>query len=302
MSDINPKRKLWRIELDLKDVGLDVSVPSLGVWRPVNDPVECLDESLVEFMTEHVHAQYVMEIHYVAKGRQVWQFSGKDYHVSGGDMFVSMPGERHGLGEHCRERPLTYWLQIRLDFKARSFLGFSKSAARPVLDELLQLGNRSRIFKGSKQVQHLFDEVFAAHKDTKPAMKSIVMSLKLWYLIIEILRCSEHHHAKRKSRDIARVVEYVDEHLEDGTSLIGPVLADMAKLSRSRFQEKFRQEIGMTPSDYVNYRKIERARKLLVAGKHSVTQVAFRLGYDSSQNFATVFKRYTNKRPSDFLP
>jgi AraC-like DNA-binding protein len=43
---------------------------------------------------------------------------------------------------------------------------------------------------------------------------------------------------------------------------------------------------------------VERARELLAAGGRSVTDVAYALGFSSSQYFATVFKRYTHTRPS----
>lgn len=291
-----------RTELDLKDVGFNDVIPSVGRWRPRNDPHESYSESMLEFAREHTHAPHVLEIHYMAKGRQVWQFLGKDYRVFGGDMFFAFPDERHGLGEHCRERLLSYWLQIRMDSKARNFLGFSRAMAKPVLEELSQVKQRGRVFKGSRQLEHLFEDVFLAHEHTRTAVKPMVMSLKLWNLIVEIMRCVESEPVDNQSAEIAGVLEYIEKHLEDETSLTGPELADYAGLSQSWFQVKFRQEVGMTPLDYVKYQKVERAKRLLASGRYSVTQVAIRLGYDSSQNFATVFKRYTNKRPSDFLP
>lgn len=300
MSAFDLDFKFKRIELGLKDVGLHGSIPSVGLCRPLKDPHEQWDESTRSFSKEHAH-EHMMEILYVAKGRQAYQFCGKDYYLAGGDLAFAYPGEPHGIGEYPVEKSLTYWVQICMDPKARSFLGLSKTLTKPLLTRLAQAKHRGRVIKASKRLQHLFDEVFASYERTEADMKPLVMSLKLWNLIIEVAQCVEVEGAKNQSDDVASVLKYIDEHLEDGTQLGGEELADLAGLSRSRFQQKFRQEAGMTPSDYVNYRKIERAKELLAGGKYTVTHIAMRLGYDTSQGFARIFKRYTNKRPSDFL-
>jgi len=48
-------------------------------------------------------------------------------------------------------------------------------------------------------------------------------------------------------------------------------------------------------------RKIEKAMVWLRAGKMNITEIAFALDFSSSQYFATVFKRYTGKRPSQVV-
>ncbi len=72
----------------------------------------------------------------------------------------------------------------------------------------------------------------------------------------------------------------------------------MAHLSLSRFKARFKNEVGLPPADFIMRGKIERARQLLAAGDLSVTQIAMRLGFSSTQYFATAFKRHTGKTPS----
>ena len=47
-------------------------------------------------------------------------------------------------------------------------------------------------------------------------------------------------------------------------------------------------------------KEIERAQALLLGGDHTVTNVAFGLGFSTTQYFATVFKRYTGQTPTGF--
>ena len=82
-----------RIELDFKDVGLHGSVPSLG--RLHTGRVH-LPHDFVPPKPERMH-EGIIEVHYLARGSQTWQVAGKEYRTRGGDLFVVLPGEEHGL-------------------------------------------------------------------------------------------------------------------------------------------------------------------------------------------------------------
>jgi AraC-like DNA-binding protein len=77
-----------------------------------------------------------------------------------------------------------------------------------------------------------------------------------------------------------------------------PRLAEVARLSQSRCKIRFRQETGVPPAEYWLRKKIEKAADLLRT--RSVTEVAYALGFSSSQYFATAFRRYTLASPSQF--
>jgi len=58
---------------------------------------------------------------------------------------------------------------------------------------------------------------------------------------------------------------------------------------------------GVAPMEYLMRAKVEEGKKLLQYNlKLTITDVAHRLGFSSSQYFATVCKRFTNKQPSEF--
>ena len=95
---------------------------------------------------------------------------------------------------------------------------------------------------------------------------------------------------------LQRVLLYVDQHLEDPVHV--PRLAEVARLSESRFKTRFKREIGVPPAEFWLRKKIERAAAMLK--RRNVTEVAHELGFSSSQYFATVFKRYTLATPSQF--
>ena len=62
---------------------------------------------------------------------------------------------------------------------------------------------------------------------------------------------------------------------------------------------RFREELGMPPHEYILRRRIDRAATLLAdkTTNRSVTEVAYDLGFSSSQYFATVFQTFHPPNP-----
>jgi len=56
----------------------------------------------------------------------------------------------------------------------------------------------------------------------------------------------------------------------------------------------------MTPNDYLLRLRIRKASELLSDSETSITDIAFRTGFSSSQNFSKVFKKYTGMMPSRY--
>jgi AraC-like DNA-binding protein len=74
-------------------------------------------------------------------------------------------------------------------------------------------------------------------------------------------------------------------------------IAEAVGLSPSWFKARFRREVGMPPAEYFLRRKVERALQLLANPSLTITRIAHRLGFSSSQHFAAVIRRYTGKTP-----
>jgi AraC-like DNA-binding protein len=89
------------------------------------------------------------------------------------------------------------------------------------------------------------------------------------------------------------------DYIEVSSDRVLPLsdVAQRARLSLPRFKSKFKHEVGIPPADYILRGKIARATQWLRDTDKSVTDIAMRLGFPSSQYFATVFRRYTRHSP-----
>jgi AraC-like DNA-binding protein len=96
---------------------------------------------------------------------------------------------------------------------------------------------------------------------------------------------------------IERVIALIEENLRRSLSL--DALARLAGLSSSRLRHKFKSEVGMTPTVYLQLVRMRKARELLNGHRLTVKEVRAAVGIKSDSYFAHQFKRFYGVRPSD---
>ncbi|MDR0887023.1 MAG: AraC family transcriptional regulator [Clostridiales Family XIII bacterium] len=77
-------------------------------------------------------------------------------------------------------------------------------------------------------------------------------------------------------------------------------LADMAKLSPSYYQRKFKEYQSLTPHQYLLLAKIRAAKSLLTTTSRSIEQISEDCGFYSPSHFIQAFKKSTELTPVQF--
>jgi AraC-like DNA-binding protein len=95
---------------------------------------------------------------------------------------------------------------------------------------------------------------------------------------------------------IGRVIAIIDADPHQRLSL--PIMARMAGLSPSRFRHKFKSEVGITPTAYVQEVRMRIAADLLKDENVSVKEVRAAVGFGSDSYFAHLCKRVHGRSPS----
>lgn len=95
-----------------------------------------------------------------------------------------------------------------------------------------------------------------------------------------------------------RAIEYLEAHLADELDL-GEIAASVG-LSVTRLAALFREATGEPPRRWLMHRRFARACELLATSSLSVTEIAHRCGFASSQHLATVMRRRHATTPSDY--
>ena len=247
----------------------------------------------------HSHKNSI-EICFLERGEQTYQVGGRLYRMHGNDQFFTLPGELHDTANLPQERGILYWIILRLE-PARGILGLAPGPSAALKRELLQMPTRH--FRAHPDCAALLGQMIGLgppprrERASEAAYRYLrFQTLVLHYLVLTVE--ASRRGAKGSATPLMRrVLQYVEKNVNDPIHV--PRLAEIARLSESRFKARFKREIGVPPAEYWLRQKIERAAILLK--KQSVTETAYELGFSSSQYFATAFKRYTRQNPSQFL-
>jgi len=272
-----------RLVLDLRPLGIP-EVPMFGRYNYSHAHGG---------LPEHAHRR-TMEICFLAKGRQLYRMErGRDYVLRGGDVFVTFPDEHHSTGEAPQEKGLLYWLHLTLPRPPSPFLNCSPADSRKLVAQLLAI--RHRQFAGESHFQTLLDEIMQTAITVRNPLRRVAISSKLIEFLLQVIECSRRNPKRALSSTIDNLLRSIESRIEESLTIRD--LAAHAGLSVSRFKTRFKQEIGIPPAEYVQRCKMAAAKSLLAGRKLTITDIAYRLGFSSSQYFATVFKRYTGQSP-----
>ncbi|MDR1675490.1 MAG: AraC family transcriptional regulator [Tannerella sp.] len=109
-------------------------------------------------------------------------------------------------------------------------------------------------------------------------------------------RFFEHASPKYGITDrIRKTLYYICEHIDSPLRI--SELANLCCLSKDHFIRLFRKEMRMTPVQYINRKKIEKAQLMIVMGNLSMKDIAYRLSFDNVSYFNRLFKQYTGTTP-----
>ena len=98
----------------------------------------------------------------------------------------------------------------------------------------------------------------------------------------------------------ADCVRYIDAHFCD-PSLTVKRVCDVGFISASGLQRAFGEHFGISPKQYLNKLRMNRALELLMENALSVKEIAFACGFSDEKYFSRSFKRKYGYPPSHFF-
>jgi len=131
--------------------------------------------------------------------------------------------------------------------------------------------------------------------------KDIMADFALQELLIRLMQTQarkmvEQNVLKNKSR-IGFVVEYIRKNLHQKISI--DELAKKSYVSKSNFFKMFREELGLTPNEFIVQERIKKS-KVLLSRNNSIKETAFLSGFNDTNYFIRVFKQLEGTTPKNF--
>ncbi len=100
------------------------------------------------------------------------------------------------------------------------------------------------------------------------------------------------------SKPIVQCIDYIYSHINERTTI--NELADYTALSPSYLSRLFKQNLGISISDYIREKKIEKAENLLKYSDYSLIDIANYLAFSSQSHFIQTFEKYVGLTPKKY--
>lgn len=97
---------------------------------------------------------------------------------------------------------------------------------------------------------------------------------------------------------IKEAIRYIDNHLHEAISL--KQVADLLHLNASYFSVLFKEQTGVTYSEYLTRRRLQRAKELLASTRMPIWEIAEKVGYQTAKYFNKVFKDNEGISPNQY--
>lgn len=263
----------------------------------------------VEQQVRHVHAHNYIEIAYVASGRGIHIFDGRQYEVSRGDLFVinydvshefrSLPGEANLVVYNCIFRP---------EFIDRSLIHsrcFSDIGHIFLFHSLFRdgtAGNDIRVVGGDDpEIGEIYEKMFREYHVRGYGYLELLRACLVEMLVRIFRLCRQREPAVSAARDRAMfddAIRFMKEHYRQEIKV--EELAAMTFLSRNYFCTCFKECTGVTVLEYIQGLRIEQACRLLRGSDRKVIDIALDVGYSDIKFFNRLFKKITGKTPSEY--
>ena len=97
---------------------------------------------------------------------------------------------------------------------------------------------------------------------------------------------------------IARAKQFIAQHQDEDISL--PIVAKAVNTSTFYFCKMFKKATGINFTEYLSRLRVEKAKNLLLDPNARVSEIAYRVGFQSLTHFNRVFRKLTGNSPTEY--
>ncbi|WP_391118086.1 bifunctional transcriptional activator/DNA repair enzyme AdaA [Psychrobacillus sp. L3] len=95
-----------------------------------------------------------------------------------------------------------------------------------------------------------------------------------------------------------QITGYIEEHYKEQLTL--DILADICHGSPYHLQRTFKKVIGISPVEYIQQIRINKAKELLTTTSKPLVEIGSTVGMNNTSYFITLFKKITGGTPNQY--
>ncbi|EDM26464.1 L-rhamnose operon transcriptional activator [Lentisphaera araneosa HTCC2155] len=245
-------------------------------------------------MLPHMNKRF--EITYVVSGTLEWLINDELIVTRQNDILVTFPEDKLALlGGHFMVSD-AYFMQIDLDYD-----GFMSESERELFNRKLHAIEGRKISLPTDR-SILFSKLISEHERQDVFSEGLCKGW-LHEILTMVVRRSEGWEAKTYLNEYnlfkKSLLSYLETHVSR-TDIKVQEIAEHFNYSESHFRFLFKKIFKTSPVDFVRQFRVDTAQRLIREGSLSITEIAYKVGFSSSQYFSQTFKKELGMSPREY--
>lgn len=163
--------------------------------------------------------------------------------------------------------------------------------------------------KEEQTIKSIFKNIESEYQNNQDEFSKEIILTHLDALLKYVDRYYKRQFLNRKEINKAlftRFKEILDEYFDsnqlekNGIPTVG-WLASKLGVSHRYMRDTIKAETGKTAVDQINLYLVEEAKNLLLAPNASISEIAYKLGFEYPQYFSRLFKKKTGQSPKEYI-
>ena len=226
------------------------------------------------------------KFYYILGGDGELTVDGQIYHPTAGQLFLMPAGVLQSYRAAGGRPYYKYWCHFQAKVGSRNLFELIQT---PLCVSVSDSGHLTALF------QSLLDAMSRETYTSRLYARCLVMEILAVYLDAAAdIACPDDAVAEK----LSAITEYVNMHLSEEITL--ETLASLVHFHPNYFIRFFKQNLGVSPMQYVSRARIELAKTLLKTTDKKIADIASRTGFHDLFYFSQRFKEQTGFSPSDF--
>ena len=245
------------------------------------------------------------EMVYVKKGSVVFEIASQEVNIGPNDIIIIKPNQPHRFS--VRSSAGCEFIVLNFKFVDHMNNEFSE----------ISLGEFLNFIKGKEtgpfftlkvsqknEVITLLNRILKERENSEIGSEFLnyLLVMELFVMISRALKMEWENSIKGKTLKLKELIQvsinYIKNNFERDISIRD--IAKFAFLSPSYFTRVFKEEVGLTPINYLMNVRIERAKELLQGTELKISDIALNVGFSNQQRFNEIFKKHTKMTPTQY--
>ena len=270
---------------------------SVGMWEVVNDQDWGLDW----------HRNEGIEFTCVSAGRAPFSCEGEEFDLSAGYVAITRPWQLHRIGRPTISSSTLTWFILDVGVR-RPNQEWVWPAWLPItqadlnrLTELLSHNERP-VWRASKSLLSALTSLQRTLRGgvSQPMARIATSVAEILIELRDLLeqeQCVLDPYLSSTERTVQLFLTGLTKRTQEQWTIDN--MAEECGLGRTRFVHYCKQMQNVSPLEYLTGLRVQQAKRMLIETDLRISEIAQLCGFQSSQYFATVFRRHTNSQPAE---